>query len=186
MLIEARLEARRNRDFSRSDEIRDELKAKGILLEDTAQGTRWKRGNSMYNLRDIDVKQLNALALAYMGDAVYEQAVREHLLRSGRVKPNVLHKEATRYVSAKSQAAIVENDAANWVFDGRGQAVMRRGRNAKSGSVPKNTDVVTYNYSSGFEAVIGFLHLLGKTERVEEFIGESIAFIERLKEEGKL
>lgn len=52
----------------------------------------------MYNLRDIDVKQLNALALAYMGDAVYEQAVREHLLRSGRVKPNVLHKQATSYV----------------------------------------------------------------------------------------
>ena len=43
-LIEERLEARRNRDFKRSDEIRDELKAKGILLEDTAQGTRWKRG----------------------------------------------------------------------------------------------------------------------------------------------
>ena len=43
---------------------------------------------------------------------------------------------------------------------------MRRGRNAKSGSVPKNTDVVTYNYSSGFEAVIGYLHLLGRTERV--------------------
>ena len=43
-LIEERLEARKNRDFSRSDEIRDELKSKGILLEDTAQGTRWKRG----------------------------------------------------------------------------------------------------------------------------------------------
>ena len=43
-LIEERLEARRNRDFKRSDEIRDELKAQGILLEDTAQGTRWKRG----------------------------------------------------------------------------------------------------------------------------------------------
>ena len=63
----------------------------------------------MYVLREIDVKQLNALALAYMGDAVYEQAVREHLLRSGRVRPNVLHKEATRYVSAKSQATVVQN-----------------------------------------------------------------------------
>ena len=62
----------------------------------------------MYVLRDMDVKQLNALALAYMGDAVYEQAVREHLLRSGRVKPNVLHREATKYVSAKSQAVILQ------------------------------------------------------------------------------
>ena len=61
---------------------------------------------------------------------------------------------------------------------------MRRGRNAKSGSVPKNTDVVTYNHSSGFEAVLGFLHLLGKNERTEEFIKESIRLIENPKEEG--
>ena len=65
--------------------------------------------NRVYVLRDIDVKQLNALALAYMGDAVYEQAVREHLLRSGRVRPNVLHKAATQYVSARSQATVVKN-----------------------------------------------------------------------------
>lgn len=140
----------------------------------------------MYNLRDIDVKQLNALALAYMGDAVYEQAVREHLLRSGRVKPNVLHKEATSYVSAKSQAAVVKMMQQSGFMTEEEEAVMRRGRNAKSGSVPKNTDVVTYNYSSGFEAVVGWLHLLGRTERVAEFIDESIAFIEKLKEEGKL
>lgn len=139
----------------------------------------------MYNLRDIDVKQLNALALAYMGDAVYEQAVREHLLRSGRVKPNVLHKEATSYVSAKSQAAVVKMMQQSGFMTEEEEAVMRRGRNAKSGSVPKNTDVVTYNYSSGFEAVVGWLHLLGRTERVIEFIDESIAFIEKLKEEGK-
>lgn len=138
----------------------------------------------MYSLRDVDVKQLNALALAYMGDAVYEQAVREHLLRSGRVKPNILHREATRYVSAKSQAAVVKMMQESDFLTEEEQAVMRRGRNAKSGSVPKNTDVVTYNYSSGFEAVIGFLHLLGRTERVAELISESIAFIEKPKEEG--
>lgn len=139
----------------------------------------------MYNLRDIDVKQLNALALAYMGDAVYEQAVREHLLRSGRVRPNVLHKEATSYVSAKSQATIIKMMQQTGFLTEEEQAVMKRGRNAKSGSVPKNTDVVTYNYSSGFEAVIGWLYLLGRTERVAEFIAESIAFIEKLKEEAK-
>lgn len=139
----------------------------------------------MYNLRDIDVKQLNALALAYMGDAVYEQAVREHLLRSGRVRPNVLHKEATSYVSAKSQASIIKMMQQTGFLTEEEQAVMKRGRNAKSGSVPKNTDVVTYNYSSGFEAVVGWLHLLGRAERVAEFIGESIAFIEKLKEEAK-
>lgn len=139
--------------------------------------------SNVYNLRDIDVKQLKALALAYMGDAVYEQAIREHLLRSGRVKPNVLHREATHYVSAKSQAATLKMMQASGFLTEEEEAVMRRGRNAKSGSVPKNTDVVTYNYSSGFEAVIGYLHLLGRTERVQEIIGESIRFIEMPKEE---
>lgn len=137
----------------------------------------------IYNLRDIDVKQLNALALAYMGDAVYEQAVREHLLRSGRVKPNVLHKQATNYVSAKSQAAVVKHMQQIGFLTEEEEAVLRRGRNAKSGSVPKNTDVVTYNYSSGFEAVVGYLYLLGKTERLGQFIAESLAWIERPGEE---
>lgn len=132
----------------------------------------------------MDVKQLNALALAYMGDAVYEQAVREHLLRSGRVKPHVLHKEATKYVSAKSQALVLhEMREANFLTDEE-VAVMKRGRNAKSGSIPKNTDVVTYKNSSGFEAVLGFLYLLGKNERVQLFIKESIRIIEE-KREGK-
>ena len=128
----------------------------------------------MYVLRQADVKQMNALALAYMGDAVYEQAVREHLLRLGRVRPNVLHREATRYVSAKSQAAIVKAMVESGFLTETEQAVMRRGRNAKSGSIPKNTDVVTYKNSSGFEAVLGFLHLLGETERAQAFIDEAI------------
>lgn len=137
----------------------------------------------LYNLRDIDVKQIKALALAYMGDAVYEQAIREHLLRSGRVKPNVLHREATHYVSAKSQAATLKMMLESGFLTEEEEAIMRRGRNAKSGSVPKNTDVITYNYSSGFEAVIGYLHLLGRTERVQAFIGEAIRYIEVKKEE---
>ena len=137
----------------------------------------------MYVLRDIDVKQLNALALAYMGDAVYEQAVREHLLRSGRVRPNVLHKEATQYVSAKSQATILKKMLASGFLTEEEEAIMRRGRNAKSGSVPKNTKVGTYKSSSGFEAVVGYLYLLGRTERTKEFIDESISVIETTKEE---
>lgn len=138
----------------------------------------------MYTLRDIDVKQLNALALAYMGDAVYEQAIREHLLRSGRVKPNILHKEATKYVSAKAQAASVKMMQRDGFLTEEEEAVLRRGRNAKPGSVPKNTDVVTYNHSSGFEAVLGYLHLLGKHVRVEEIITKTVQFIENPNEEG--
>ncbi|MEK5330736.1 Mini-ribonuclease 3 [Lysinibacillus sp. FSL W8-0992] len=135
----------------------------------------------MDKLRNEDVKQLNALALAYMGDAVLEQKVREYLLRSGRVKPNTLHREATHYVSAKAQSTIVHRMIDENFLTEQELAVFRRGRNAKSGSVPKNTDVQTYRNSSGFEAVLGSLYLLGELERVYDIIAYAIQIIEELK-----
>lgn len=135
----------------------------------------------MENLTLSDVKQLNSLALAYMGDAVFEQVVREHLIRSGRVRPNILHKEATNYVSAKAQATIVKEMLDKEFLSEDEQAVLRRGRNAKSGSVPKNTDVITYHHSTAFEAVIGSLYLSGQTERLQEVLHFSIDFIDKQK-----
>ncbi|MFJ7828034.1 Mini-ribonuclease 3 [Psychrobacillus sp. NPDC096623] len=135
----------------------------------------------MGNLKLSDVKQLNSLALAYMGDAVFEQVVREHLIRSGRVRPNILHKEATTYVSAKAQAMIVKEMLDKEFLTEDEQAVLRRGRNAKSGSVPKNTDVITYHHSTAFEAVIGSLYLSEQTERLQEVLHFSINFIDEQK-----
>lgn len=135
----------------------------------------------MENFKISDVKQLNSLALAYMGDAVFEQVVREHLIRSGRVRPNILHKEATSYVSAKAQAMIVREMLDKEFLSEDEQAVLRRGRNAKSGSVPKNTDVITYHHSTAFEAVVGSLYLSEQTERLKEVLQFSISFIDEQK-----
>ncbi|MBA2876782.1 Mini-ribonuclease 3 [Thermaerobacillus caldiproteolyticus] len=131
-----------------------------------------------------DVKQLNGLALAYIGDAVYELYVRHRLLSKGNVKPNELHKQAIRYVSAKAQAKIMLALLEQAVLTEDEQAVMRRGRNAKSSTVPKNTDVQTYRYSTAFEALIGY-HFLGNNKnRMEELIRYSFDIIE--SEERKL
>ena len=135
----------------------------------------------MMKLRTEDVKQLNALALAYMGDAVLEQKVREHLLLAGRVKPNTLHKEATKYVSAKAQSFVVHRMMDEAFLTEEEVAIFRRGRNAKSGTVPKNTDVQTYRNSSGFEAVLGYLFLLQQLERAYEIIHYAIDIIEQQK-----
>lgn len=139
----------------------------------------------MEELRVRNVKQLNALALAYMGDAVLEIAIREHLLRIGRVKPNILHREATHYVSAKAQSKVIHQMIDDDYFTEEEMAVLKRGRNAKSGSVPKNTDVQTYNYSTAFEAVLGFLYLTGNAERVHTIIQDAIHIIENEKEVSK-
>lgn len=124
---------------------------------------------------------MNALALAYMGDAVYEQAVREHLLRSGRAKPNILHRQSTTFVSAKAQAIVLKKMTEEEFLTEAELAVMRRGRNAKSGSVPKNTNVQTYNFSTAFEAVLGWLYLKSEQDRVDEIIVYAIQTIEELR-----
>lgn len=131
-------------------------------------------------LRKNDVDQLNALALAYMGDAVYEQSIREHLLRSGRAKPNILHRQSTTFVSAKAQAMVLKRLTEEKFLTEAELAVMRRGRNAKSGSVPKNTDVQTYNFSTAFEAVLGWLYLKEEQARVDEIISYAIEIVEEL------
>ncbi|MCK1995218.1 Mini-ribonuclease 3 [Peribacillus muralis] len=129
----------------------------------------------------IDAKMLNSLALAYIGDAVYETYIRHHLIQNGAVKPNLLHKKATSFVAAKAQNKIIHFFLeSNWLSEEE-SAVVRRGRNAKSGTVPKNTDVQTYRYSTAFEALIGYLYLSGRIERMEELIKSSIEYIEEEK-----
>ena len=135
----------------------------------------------MQKFTSHEVLQLNALALAYMGDAVLEQRIREHLILSGRAKPNTLHKEATSYVSAKAQSMIVHRMMNEQYLTEEELATFRRGRNAKSGSVPKNTDVRTYRNSSGFEAILGSLYLSGSLDRANEIIDYAIQIVEQSK-----
>ncbi|MBP2242852.1 ribonuclease-3 family protein [Cytobacillus eiseniae] len=129
----------------------------------------------------IDEKQLNSLALAYMGDAVFEIYVRKHLIHSGRVRPNQLHREATHYVSAKAQSQMAHQFLDSSFLTDEEIAVVKRGRNAKSGSTPKNTDVQTYRYSTAFESLVGFLYLSGQEERLEEIIVAAFQIVEEKK-----
>lgn len=133
----------------------------------------------------IEVKQLNSLALAYMGDAVFDQYIRHHLLLKGSVRPNMLHRQAKEYVSARAQAKIVHQLLDEGFLTEEEQAVLRRGRNAKSGSVPKHTDVQTYRYSTAFEAVLGYLYLGSQQERVTEIVEKAIMIIERSEDNGE-
>jgi ribonuclease-3 family protein len=132
----------------------------------------------MIDLKELDIKGLGSLALAYIGDAVYEVHIRHHLLLSGQVKPNKLHKEATKYVSAKAQSAVLHYMLEEKLLSEEEEAVVRRGRNAKSGTVPKNTDVQTYRYSTAFEALIGYLYGSRQEERLNELIRISIQYKE--------
>lgn len=129
--------------------------------------------------KSLNVKQLNALALAYMGDAVLECFVREHLLKRGAVRPHLLHKQATRYVSAKAQAKVLFQLIDQEFFTEEEQRLLRRGRNAKPGNVPKNTDLKTYQYSTAFEALVGYHFLMKNDERLDDMITKVFRLIEQ-------
>ncbi|MFZ4454372.1 Mini-ribonuclease 3 [Salibacterium aidingense] len=127
----------------------------------------------------VEAKQLNALALAYMGDAVYDLHIRHYLIASGRMRPHQLHRSAVSFVSANAQAAVMHALLKEGILSDSEEAAARRGRNAKSGTVPKNTDQNTYRYSTAFEALIGYLYFSQKEERVEELVAYAVNMLER-------
>jgi len=119
--------------------------------------------------------EMNSLTLAYIGDAIYELYIRMHVISKGG-KPNTLHKRTISYVSAKAQANVVHFLIPS--LSDMELEILRRGRNAKSNTVPKNTDMINYRYSTGFETLLGYLYLTRQNERLEEIINEAIKYIE--------
>ena len=118
----------------------------------------------------MDLNLINVITLAYMGDAVYEIYVREYLIKKGIAMVEDLQKEAVKYVSAKSQCKILSYLIDNNLLTELELDVVRRGRNYKRGSHPKNTDIITYKMSSGFEALIGYLYLDNNKDRLDEIM----------------
>ncbi|UDM31873.1 Mini-ribonuclease 3 [Lentilactobacillus laojiaonis] len=123
-------------------------------------------------------QQLNGIALAYMGDGAYEVFIREHLIEQGLTKPNRLQHVATNYVSAKAQAGLIDLMQQDEVLSETEWDYFKRGRNAKSYTHAKNTDVVTYRISTGFEALMGYLYLSNQKERLAELANWCIKQVE--------
>ena len=123
-----------------------------------------------------DPKLLNPLSLAYMGDAVLEIFVRHHLIQKRGGKPHQLHQMAKKYVSAKAQAKVLQDLQEELSEEERW--FIKRGRNTKSGTVPKNTDIMEYRMSSGFECMLGYLYLTNQQQRLEEIIEKVFMIIE--------
>lgn len=117
------------------------------------------------------------IALAYIGDAVYEVAVRQYLLSKANMRPNHLHRSATGLVSAKAQSRILTGIETELTEEERD--MVRQGRNAKSGSIPKNADVLEYRHATALECLIGYLYSSGQHERMIELISRGIEYAEQ-------
>ena len=113
-----------------------------------------------------EVNQMNMLALAHVGDAVYELLVRSHICRERNAPVRQLHRLTVQRVRAEAQAEAVEKLLL--LMDDEELAVYKRGRNTKVNSAPHHADIGQYHAATGLEALFGWLYLQGKTGRIEE------------------
>ncbi len=126
----------------------------------------------------MQVNLMNSTMLAFVGDSYYDLKVREQLCKKGINKQHRLHQLAVKYVSAHAQAhTLAHLIEANHLTE-KELEVVKKGRNTKSKSVPKNTDVLTYTHSTAFEALIGHLYLSDNTARLEEVVTLCIGYMD--------
>ena len=120
------------------------------------------------DLPQMDPKAYSPRGLAYIGDAVYEIAVRTLVISEGNMSVNKYHKKSSSLVKASAQAGVYDNIKEKLTDEEA--AVYKRGRNAKSATAAKNASIVEYRMATGVEALIGYLYLSGRTARALELI----------------
>lgn len=118
--------------------------------------------------------------LAFLGDAVYEFLVRGYVINNYNTNVNRMHKEAVKFVKASSQMKIIkqlENELSE-----EENKVVKRGRNAKVTSSPKNADLMDYRYATGFEALFGYLYLNNKMDRITTLFNKCVQIINEMRD----
>ena len=120
--------------------------------------------------KEKEINMMSPLTWAYVGDSVYELYIRTYLSNTTNLNPHKMHVESIKYVKAGAQAKILKN----LNLTDEEKDIVRRGRNTQNHHLPKNASIEEYAYSTGFEALIGFLYLNKKDERLSEILEECI------------
>ena len=113
----------------------------------------------------MNINTINILVLAYMGDVIYESYIREYLINNGINKVNQLQKEATKYVSARAQNNYLQQMLKQQILTEEEIKIIKRARNNKGNAHPRHTDIVTYKWATGLEALIGYLYLMREKDK---------------------
>lgn len=121
-----------------------------------------------FELKEVDIRTYSPLTLAYIGDCVFDLIIRTVVVERGNEPANKLHHKTVTYVKAKTQAMLI--DAMLSDLTEEELAVYKRGRNAKSYTTAKNASVGDYRKATGLEALIGYLYLRGRAERILELL----------------
>lgn len=129
------------------------------LLKQLKKGFEWE---------EVDIRTYSPLALAYIGDSIYDVVIRTVIVERGNRSTKELHKAAVGYVNAGTQARMIE--VLQEFLTKEEQEIYRRGRNAKSSSVAKNASVTDYRKATGMEALLGYLYMQDRMDRAIELV----------------
>lgn len=126
-----------------------------------------------------NAREYSPLALAYIGDAVYEVMIRTVVIGMGNARVNKYHQTTKEFVQAKGQAAFYNH--IKEILTEQEEDIFKRGRNAKSSSSAKNTDILTYRHATGVEALIGYLYIDQDIDRIIEIMKYGMEKLEEAK-----
>ena len=121
-----------------------------------------------FEVPDVDIRTYSPLALAYIGDCVFDLVIRSVVVGKGNTRANQLHQRTSQIVKAHTQALMIE-----YLQDQLTEEeteIYRRGRNAKSPTMEKNATMADYRKATGLEALVGYLYLTDRFERVVELV----------------
>ena len=121
-----------------------------------------------FALEEVDIRKYSPLVLAYIGDGIFELVIRSLLVGHGNAHAARLHKKASSLVNAGSQSAMLERIKEQLTEEEL--HIFRRGRNANSPTMAKHASVSDYRRATGFEALMGYLYLTGRTKRLLELV----------------
>ena len=123
-------------------------------------------------------EQMQALALAYIGDSIYDIMSREYVMKNHLGKINDLHRTVSTLVSARAQASFMKDILENNILTDIEESIYIRGKNQKNNSKAKNASIMEYKLATGLEAVFGYLYLEKNFERLEEMFNDIINLYE--------
>lgn len=121
-----------------------------------------------FGLKEVDIRTYSPLTLAYIGDCVFDLIIRTVVVERGNESANKLHHKTVTYVKAETQALLIDAMLSDLTEEELG--VYKRGRNAKSYTTAKNASVGDYRKATGMEALVGYLYLQNRTERILELL----------------
>lgn len=125
-----------------------------------------------FGVGDVDIRTYSPLTLAYIGDGVFDLIIRSVVVGKGNTRANRLHQRTSRIVMARTQAQIIEFLEPQLTAEEAD--IYRRGRNAKSPTMAKNATMADYRKATGLEALVGYLYLTDRFERLLELIKSAV------------